>query len=779
MAEARSAAAISFAVTHDGVSVSYDQELLRDIWHTFQRSYKKRYARFLNDFKTGMFPANPITFSLVVVAIAIFSVFHQDVSFGIVPFIQHYILHYIVGDGILGQTISVLIASLLVWFLLVQTIRLTLKALLTYKGWMYENVGKPVSKPTKIWLGILHLIGSKKPMLHSFQGALPHLPLPSLDETVQKHLESMRSILSDKEYEELEFLSERFRKGVGRRLQRYLILKSWLSTNYVTDWWEEFVYMRQRSPIMINSNYYGLDSMREVPTTNQAARAANMVFAALQFRRLVERQEVSPFAISPRTKVPFCTYQYERLFNTCRVPGEEVDRLLTWADARHVACFHNGCWFKVIVHNGKRLLDACELQHQFEAILKGDWRPQRGEQHLGALTAGDRTPWAQTRRAYFRSGVNKTSLNDIERSAFVVILDDEEVGYDENDSEKLDHWADTMLHGKAYDRWFDKSFNFIFTKNGHVGSNTEHSWGDAAVMAHFMEWCLLQDLMVYGYDENGNTKGEPQVKIQPERLKWDIPEAAVSQIEKSYSVARSLVEDVEMAILVWTDYGKGLMKKLGVSPDAFCQMALQYTYYKNQHKFSLTYEASMTRLYREGRTETVRSCTVEAADFVKAMLDSNQTAEDRLALLRKASEKHQQLYRDAMCGKGIDRHLFALYVIKRYLEEESPFFDKIFPPTYLLSTSQTPLNQCEQDMPAHISTDDRMRLVTAGGGFGPVADRGYGVSYIVVGEEQVSWHISSKISADNTSSNEFREELKRSLIDMKRLFTDTQPKKDK
>ena len=66
---------------------------------------------------------------------------------------------------------------------------------------MYENVGKPVSKPTKIWLvrefseifeemqeiqGILHLIGSKKPMLHSFQGALPHLPLPSLDETVQK-----------------------------------------------------------------------------------------------------------------------------------------------------------------------------------------------------------------------------------------------------------------------------------------------------------------------------------------------------------------------------------------------------------------------------------------------------------------------------------------------------------------------------------------------------------------------------------------------------------------
>lgn len=38
-------------------------------------------------------------------------------------------------------------------------------------------------------------------------------------------------------------------------------------------------------------------------------------------------------------------------------------------------------------------------------------------------------------------------------------------------------------------------------------------------------------------------------------------------------------------------------------------------------KFCLTYEASMTRLFREGRTETVRSCTVESSNFVSAMED--------------------------------------------------------------------------------------------------------------------------------------------------------------
>lgn len=56
-------------------------------------------------------------------------------------------------------------------------------------------------------------------MLHSFQGwqkifilkknfenclgALPHLPLPSLDETLKKHLLSIRPITTDEQYNEL------------------------------------------------------------------------------------------------------------------------------------------------------------------------------------------------------------------------------------------------------------------------------------------------------------------------------------------------------------------------------------------------------------------------------------------------------------------------------------------------------------------------------------------------------------------------------------------------
>jgi len=60
----------------------------------------------------------------------------------------------------------------------------------------------------------------------------------------------------------------------------------------------------------------------------------------------------------------------------------------------------------------------------------------------------------------------------------------------------------------------------------------------------------------------------------------------------------------------------------------------------------------MTRLFREGRTETVRSCTVESSAFAKAVCEGDKSDEELKKLLLKACEVHQTGYRDAMTGKG-------------------------------------------------------------------------------------------------------------------------------
>ena len=71
------------------------------------------------------------------------------------------------------------------------------------------------------------------------------------------------------------------------------------STNYVSDWWEEYVYLRGRAPIMVNSNFYGIDTLLRHPSKIQAARAANVIYECLLFRRAIERQELEP--VSPNS----------------------------------------------------------------------------------------------------------------------------------------------------------------------------------------------------------------------------------------------------------------------------------------------------------------------------------------------------------------------------------------------------------------------------------------------------------------------------------------------
>lgn len=67
--------------------------------------------------------------------------------------------------------------------------RYTLKFLLMYKGWMYESRGKgsSISNGTKIWGAVTKVLSSwNTPGLYSFQGSLPRLPLPSVNETTQR-----------------------------------------------------------------------------------------------------------------------------------------------------------------------------------------------------------------------------------------------------------------------------------------------------------------------------------------------------------------------------------------------------------------------------------------------------------------------------------------------------------------------------------------------------------------------------------------------------------------
>lgn len=146
-------------------------------------------------------------------------------------------------------------------------------------------------------------------------------------------------------------------------------------------------------------------------------------------------------------------------------------------------------------------------------------------------------------------------------------------------------------------------------------------------------------------------------------------------------------------------------------------MAIQLAHFRDFGKFSLTYEATMTRLYVQGRTETVRSCTIESSAWVRSMDDEKFSTAERVKLLQEACKQHQKGFLEGMTGKGVDRHLFCLYVVSKYLEVESPFLNTYFNEPWRLSTSQTPHGQTDK-----IDFKKYPGLHSFIGGFGPIAE---------------------------------------------------------
>lgn len=651
--------------------------------------------------------------------------------------------------------------------------RYALRAVLNYKGWLYE-APRQQTWATLIWYAGVRVLTGRNPVTYSFQTSLPRLPVPSLKQTVEKYIRSVEPIYSEEKMIEIRQLGKDFLVKEGPKLQRYAHLKSWLSDNYISDWWEKYVYLRGRDSIMINSNYYVVDMLQSEKNTSTVptSRAANIIYRMLKFKYLVETEALEPMCI--RDVVPMCMDQYKRLFGTCRIPGEECDEIIHYSpeESNFIVVLCKGSYFKVPCYSrhGRRLY-AHEIEAQLNFIIQRaeELAPNisEAEAKVAAFTAARRDQWAKWRQRYFIGGVNKTSLEAIQKCAFMVVLD-------ENEPKTLTEAAYLSMHGDGSDRFFDKSFQLIVYKNGKIGLNCEHSWADAPVIGHLFEYSAVGDAKYSQYNSKGNCIRPSDAPLRqlphPTLLQFSlISDNSVEAIKEAHSQAQTAIHDLHLHVHTFDHFGKGFIKKCKISPDAFIQIAFQIAFFKTLKSTPLTYESSMTRLFQLGRTETVRSSSFEVKQFVRSLCDDpdhkKTSKEEKIKLIKIAASQHQSLYRDAMTGNGIDRHLFGLYVISQGINVDSPFLKAALSEPWQLSTSQQPQNQTKLYDPT-VET----HLIAPGGGFGPVAKNGYGVSYMVAGEDLICYHVSSLRSCKETDSDVFAEAISDALLDLKRFF---------
>ncbi|KAH0832169.1 Choline/Carnitine o-acyltransferase-domain-containing protein [Lanmaoa asiatica] len=578
---------------------------------------------------------------------------------------------------------------------------------------------------------------SAGPMLR-FQASLPHLPVPPLASTISKYLESVKPHLSDAEYATTQarahaFLASPLAADLQQRLESRAADTQ--TTNWLADWWNEAAYMGYRDPVVVFVSYFyvHLDDPRR---RDPARRAASLVKAMLPFRALTESGQLEPEKIRG---TPLCMDSYKWLsvndlvsipsglifddsFHACRYPVKPCDTAAKF-DPRthdHVVFVRKNRFFEVSLASPEGVeLSAAELEVQVERViaLAGD---DKGVP-VGALTGENRDVWTDARAALLAaSPMNGESLERIESAAIVVCLDDTKPVTREDIS-----WACWVGDGR--NRFYDKHQLLVFD-NGRSGFLGEHSCMDGTPtlrMNEFMLASLAANKVDLGPARTETTGGKLG---GPTELKFELDARCRGYIDAACEHFEALVGQHDMEVLHYEGYGKGLMKRFKVSPDAWVQLVKQLAFQKMFDRPGVTYESCQTRKYQRGRTEVIRSASNESKAWAEAMLDPDVTVSVRACkLFRRAVARHLQYAAWASEGQGVDRHLFGLKRMLREGEETPGIYTD---GTYSRSSHW------------ELSTSQLSSKYIDGWGYGEVVPDGYGLSYSIE-EDHVRWTITS------------------------------------
>ncbi|XP_033718850.1 peroxisomal carnitine O-octanoyltransferase isoform X5 [Tursiops truncatus] len=498
------------------------------------------------------------------------------------------------------------------------------------------------------------LAKSSEERTFQYQDSLPSLPVPSLEESLKKYLESVKPFANEEEYKKTEAIVQKFQNGIGEKLQQKLLERAKEKRNWLEDWWLNVAYLDVRIPSQLHVNFGGPASHIEhywpPKEGTQLERGSISLWHILNYWQLLRKEKLPVHKVG---NTPLDMHQFRMLFSTCKVPGITRDSVINYFRTEseghcpsHIAVMCRGRVFVFDVMHEGCLMTPPEILRQLTYIQKKCHSEPDGP-GVAALTSEERTRWAKV--------------------------------------------ATKVLTGDPTVRWGDKSYNLISFSNGVFGCNCDHAPYDAMVIVS-ISYYVDQKI----FESEGRWTGSDKVRDipLPEELVFTVDEKVLNDINQAKAQYFKQASDLQLLVYAFTSFGKKLTKKKKLHPDTFVQLALQLAYYRLHGRPGCCYETAMTRYFYHGRTETVRSCTVEAVRWCQSMQDPSTSLFEQQHRMLEAFAKHNKMMKDCSTGKGFDRHLLGLSLIAK--EECLPvpelFTDPLFSRSggggnFVLSTS--------------------------------------------------------------------------------------------
>ncbi len=586
------------------------------------------------------------------------------------------------------------------------------------------------------------------PSTYSAYAALPPLPLPALEVTAERYLKSVEPLLDEAGYaatkREVDALLAP--GGLGRRLHAALEARAKEEDNWLAAWWDNVAYLDFPEPVLINSNF-GISCDTRQPADDPILRAAEVAARTIDYYWLLVTETLPPETVG-RGRIALDMTLMRRILGATREPGRTRDQITVYPPtaAKHLAVIRKNRIYTVEVLDAQgRSATVADLAAEFAAIVKDADAATDDAPPIAVLTTERRPVWAFERDRLRGVAANRQALARIETAIFAVTFD--ERAYDD-----FNATARAAIHGRPGERWMDKVFSYVVDASGRVSQHGEHSPADG------MQFVSVFD---YGCDkaERGVFRNRSEEKTltrnapRPERVAFDLGPETRAAIDAAAAHFEAKTADLDLEVMHFDAFGKAEIKTLGVGPDPFVQMGYQLAFTRLHGRTAKTYESAQTRMYKLGRTETIRSASSQSAAFTQAMDDDGVDAAARAKLLRAACSEHAERGKLASQGQGCDRPLLGLALMARELGLEAPalFSQEVWTRGWELSTAQLPMTAL---------------LVN---GFGPVTHGGYGIGYVVQ-DPYFTCHVTSFRSHPETSSARFAEALRAGYLEMRDLL---------
>jgi carnitine O-acetyltransferase len=319
------------------------------------------------------------------------------------------------------------------------------------------------------------------------QKNLPILPIPDLTETLERYLRIVKPLQSpDSQNATAKAVQDFGESGEGAKLQEMLKEYGEGKSNYIEEFWSDAYLVPECSPVLNLNPFFLLEEGPDNKnSSDQAGRAASLVFASMKFASLLYNETLHPDVVKG---TPLCMSQFQHIFGSCRIPVQgDKDYVVTDPGSKHVVvmCRSQIYYFKALNEDGTVGIDEEGVKQVIQAVLSDSERldaRSATEGALGVLTTQERSKWALARQNLLaHSEHNRNTLDIIDSGLFVLVLDDfipkniHEAAANVlhgNYSLETDEKAGDFQVGTAVNRWYDK-LQLIVMKDGSAGVNFE------------------------------------------------------------------------------------------------------------------------------------------------------------------------------------------------------------------------------------------------------------------------------------------------------------------